>query len=401
MVRTWGYISAGWFLAWFLSAVDAVAGTLRVHDAAGLRAALIKVQAGDTVILAPGEYGHGLGLRGLKGTVEKRIVIAGEPGKKRPVFRGGKEGLHLVACHYLTLRHLQVTGSSDNGVNADDAGRMDTPSVGLRFEDLWIEKIGPKGNRDGLKLSGLDSFSVVNCHFEGWGGSAIDMVGCRRGVIERCRFLGRQGFSQTSGIQAKGGSEQVTIRRCVFREAGQRALNLGGSTGEAFFRPQVRDFEARDLVAEGNVIIGSEAAVAYTSSVRCQVRFNTIVDSGKWVMRILQEKPIDRFQPCRQGVFASNLVIYGKQVRHVANIGPNTAPKSFRVQGNLWFSRDDGHRPSMSLAESDGIHQVNPQLTIVPGGLEAGANGGVVRVGSNDPRVKQVGAHAFTSNKNK
>ena len=44
------------------------------------------------------------------------------------------------------------------------------------------------GNNDALKMSGVDHFVVRNPHAEGWGGSAVDLVGCHFGVIEQSRF---------------------------------------------------------------------------------------------------------------------------------------------------------------------------------------------------------------------
>ena len=73
---------------------------------------------------------------------------------------------------------------------------------------------------------------------EGWGGQAVDMVGCHRGLIDSCTFRGKPGLSQHTGPQTKGGSHEVTIRRCLFDHAEARAVNLGGSTGLRFFRPQ-------------------------------------------------------------------------------------------------------------------------------------------------------------------
>ncbi|MHC4302161.1 MAG: right-handed parallel beta-helix repeat-containing protein [Planctomycetota bacterium] len=67
-------------------------------------------------------------------------------------------------------------------------------------------------------MSGVDHFVVRRCHFEGWGGSGIDMVGCHNGTVEDCTFTGRRGFSQSNGVQLKGGTEDVSAqgrhRRC-------------------------------------------------------------------------------------------------------------------------------------------------------------------------------------------
>ncbi len=105
--------------------------------------------------------------------------------------------------------------------------------------------MGPKGNFDGIQLSGVTDFEIRHCRIEGWGGQAIDMVGCHRGLIEDCVFRGKEGFSQNTGPQAKGGSSQVTIRRCLFIEAGERMVQLGGSTDLRFSVPAGSPTRAR------------------------------------------------------------------------------------------------------------------------------------------------------------
>ena len=133
---------------------------------------------------------------------------------------------------------------------------------------MVVRDIGPTGNRDGIKLSGVDDFRVEGCTVERWGsgGSGIDMVGCHRGEIVGCTF--RHGDTTgDSGVQAKGGSRDVVIRRCRFEHAGQRAVNLGGSTGLAFFRPKPEGYEARDDHGGGLHVQRLEKAMqSHTSS---------------------------------------------------------------------------------------------------------------------------------------
>jgi len=54
-------------------------------------------------------------------------------------------------------------------------------------------------------------------------------------------IVGREGASNGSGVQAKGGTSEVVIQACTFLGAGQRAINVGGSTGLEFFRPRDAD----------------------------------------------------------------------------------------------------------------------------------------------------------------
>ena len=90
-----------------------------------------------------------------------------------------------------------------NGINIDDAGDKTKPAHGILIEDCSISDIGPRGNFDALKMSGVDRFLVRRCKFSGWGGSGIDMVGCHDGKVEDCQFTGKDGFSQSNAVQMK------------------------------------------------------------------------------------------------------------------------------------------------------------------------------------------------------
>lgn len=374
-------------LVCFLGGSTGFGADTTVHHADELREVLRQVQPGDVITLAPGQYGNGVWIQDVTGTLDKPIIIRGADDQNPPVFRGGKEAMHFVDCNYVTLRNIRVSGCSGNGINADDGGSYETPSRGLVFERITIEDTGPVGNWDGLKLSGLDDFTVTNCTISGWGGSAIDMVGCHNGVIDGSKFIGKDRYSQNSGIQAKGGSENVIIRQNYFHDAGERAVNLGGSTGYTFFRPRLQDYEAKAIVVEGNHFVGSQAPIAYVTSIACVVRRNTIVNPRKWILRILQEQPLDKFQPCQRGVFEDNLVVFDKRVQVFVNVGPNTKPETFSFRGNAWYCSDNTRKPTLPVKETGGCYQIDPMVE--------NAETPDLRIRSNDRRLRTVGAAGF------
>lgn len=376
-----------------ISAVSGKEGGILVKDAKELQNELIEVKPGATIKLAPGHYGNGFRFEGLSGTESMPITIMGEDEENPPVFEGGSYAIHFVGCSYITLRHIRVTGCKGNGINADDGGQFDSPSKGMVFENLEIENIGPKGNRDALKLSGLDQFKILKCRFSGWGGSAIDMVGCHDGIIDRCRFVGKKDYSQSSGVQTKGGSENIFIRRSFFKNAGQRAVNLGGSTGRQFFRPKLRDYEAKSIVVEGNHFVGGMSPIVYTTSIGCKVRRNTIIKPDKWVLRILQEQPLADFKACQHGGFESNLVVFDKQVRTFVNVGSNTRPETFLFRNNAWFNIDGNRQPSLPSREEGGIYQIDPILE--------NADNPDLKVKSTNPLILGVGSHSFLTENSK
>ncbi len=339
--------------------------TIEVGDHAALQAAVRKATPGTHIRIRPGNYARGIYATDLKGTPDQPIVIEGADPDRPPLFEGGNEAWHLSDCCHLTLRNIALRGQSGNGINIDDAGTMDTPTHHIRLERLHVTDVGPKGNCDAIKLTGLDDFLVDDCLIEGWGGQSVDLVGCHRGQIQRCTFRGKSGFSQHTGIQTKGGSCQIDIQRCLFWNVGDRAVNIGGSTGLQFFRPQGTLYEAKDIRVQGCVFVGSEAPLAFVGVDGAEVRYNTIYRPKKWVMRILQETTAKGFVPCRNGLFERNLIVYRlAEVRSIANIGSHTEPDSFRLVDNLWYCEDwpEASRPALPVRETGGVYNVNPKL---------------------------------------
>lgn len=334
---------------------------VRVSTAEALEAALSAAAPGTTILVGAGSY-RGFRASSVRGAAERPIVVRAEDPAAPPLFGGG---LHLSDIAHVVLERLTITGAPSNGINIDDGGTFETPSHHVVLRDVVVRACGGRGNDDGIKLSGVDDFVVESCTVERWGrgGSAVDMVGCRRGLIDRCTFHDDEHNPASNGVQAKGGSRDVTIRRCRFEHAGQRAVNIGGSTGLAYFRPRPEGFEAKDIVVEGCTFIGSQAPIAFVGADGAVVRFNTFHRPGKWVVRILQETREPGFAPCRGGVFADNLVVYRRgDVATAVNVGPGTAPETFRFERNFWFAIDDPQRsaPTLPVTERDGAGGADP-----------------------------------------
>lgn len=308
-------------------------------------------------MIAPGEY-EGFRVSDVRGLRGRPIVLVA----KGAVVRGG---IQLSDVAYLEIEGLVVEGAPGNGLNIDDGGTFDTPAHHVVLRDVTVRDCGGRGNEDGIKLSGVEDFLLQGCTVERWGrgGSAVDMVGCRRGVIEGCTIRDREEDAAATGIQAKGGSRDITIRRCRFEHAGTRAVNIGGSTGLSFFRPKPEGFEAKEIVVEGCTFSGSLAPIAFVGVDGATVRFNTFHRPRKWFLRILQETR--DFTPCRGGKFTDNLVVYrGDEVATPVNVGPGTAPETFEFARNWWFCIDDPARgpPRLPVAERDPAGGRDPLL---------------------------------------
>jgi hypothetical protein len=296
-----------------LSAPRAVAAdpkTVEVKSREELRAAVAAAGPGTRIEIAAGDYGGGWLFREVHGAEGRPVVLAAKDPLHPPEFRGGGVGIQLTGAVHVELAGLSFSGQTGNGINVDDGGVPATPTHHVVLRALTVRDVGPDGNCDGIKLSGLTDFRVENCTLERWGrgGSAVDMVGCSAGVIERCVLRHSADATGASGVQMKGGTRDVAVRRCRFENAGSRAVNAGGSTGLVYFRPPLAEwkgpkYEAKDLVVEGCTFVGSDAPVAFVGVDGAKFRFNTVArahpagDSRRRVRAVAARR--DRRQPDR------------------------------------------------------------------------------------------------------
>lgn len=315
---------------------------------------------GTKIILREGRHVSGAFIRDLRGRPDAPILITGAPGEGPAVFRGGSEAIHLSDPRYVVLQTLTVEAASANAINIDDGGTFDTPAEHLILRGLTVRNIGPFGNRDGIKLSGVDHFRVENCVISrpGDGGSAIDMVGCHDGILAHNRFADLA----NTGIQAKGGSARLLMYGNYFESGGARAFNIGGSTGMQFFRPQDATFEAAHITAWANVIVDAQAPVAFVGCENCLFAHNTVYRPRKWAARILQENNHSRLIQSRNNVYANNLVVVDDRVSTFVNVGPNTRANTFVFANNLWFhwTNPRFRGPSLPTPETGGVIQRDP-----------------------------------------
>lgn len=328
-----------------------------VHSSDELRAALSSATSETTIRVAPGSYGHGYQISNVD-----RLTIEGQNPDSPPIFSGGQAGLICSNCDHLVLRNLEFRGQSGNGLNIDDGGRRDRPVNETLIENVKVFDIGPKGNHDGIKCSGVDHLAIRKCTISGWGGQAIDLVGCHDSVISQCHLIGKPGFEAVSGIQTKGGSSGIVIEECHFEQAGMRPMNIGGSTGLPFFRPVDAKYEAKDIVVRRCHIEGSSCAVAFASVDGAEFSNNVIEYPTKWVFRILQENVEPGFATCGNVVIKDNHITFRRsEVRDEVNIGGGTRPETFQFIGNQWHATDqpDRSQPQLPVKELKGRYGTN------------------------------------------
>lgn len=323
--------------------------------------AWVELRPGVTLVIGSGNYRGGIYLRQISGSAGSPVIIRAANPHAPPIFSGNQTGLQLSGCHHIHLEHLVIEKSSSNGINIDDGGTKSGSSTDIHLDNIVVRDIGPHGNRDGIKLSGVRDFLVSNCTIERWGdaGSAIDMVGCQGGSISGCDFFHGESIP-ANGVQTKGGTSDVTIENCRFVRAGSRALNIGGSTGKPYFRPLGAKHEAKEIRVHDCTLIGSDASVAFVGVDGAEFAHNTIYLPTRWIFRILQESTGDEMTPCRNVSIHHNLIVFqSDQIRSHINIGSGTAAETFQFENNHWYCKDrptESRPQNLPSIESKGIY---------------------------------------------
>lgn len=310
---------------------------------------------GDVLRIGYGTFPGGHSISGIA-----NLTVEGTDPKNRPVFEGGKEAFHFSHTPGLKLRNIIVRGQTGNGINIDDGGLLDQPVENILIENVKVEDIGPNGNFDGIKCSGLKKLEIRNCEITGWGGQAIDFVGCRDALITGCTITGKPGFSQNTGPQFKGGCENITIEKCKLLNAGERPIQAGGSTGKDFFRPPGAKYEARRIFIRDNVIQGGVCATAFTGVTEVEFTGNKIIRPTKWIFRILQETKEPGFKPCGNvKIFGNEFIFRREDIGTEINIGEGTAPNTFVFENNRWFAEDKpaNSMPTLPVEETGGRYE--------------------------------------------
>ncbi len=333
---------------------------------------------GTAIVVHSGTYSGGVSIEYLAGIPGQPIWIGGAAGEPVPVLEGGSEGMHLSSVRYLIVHDLEITGSTSNGLNCDDGGDVTNPEATryVIFQRLAIHDIGSGSNQDCLKLSGVNDFFVLHSNIArcggGGAGSGLDHVGCHHGLIARNHFEDTSG----NAVQAKGGSTDLEVRGNAVINPGERGVNMGGSTGVAFFRPPLSatatNAEARDIRVIANFFVGGNTPFAFVGCIDCLAANNTVVDPESWLSRILQETVSDAtytFEECRRGTVANNIFWFERAAisSEDVNVGPNTFPGTFTFANNLWYAHDNpaASTPSLPAGETGSLYGLDPMFEVI------------------------------------
>ncbi|MBC8124711.1 MAG: right-handed parallel beta-helix repeat-containing protein [Candidatus Kapabacteria bacterium] len=356
-------------LVLFISSLALSAFTLNVGPGqtyATIQSAIVQAQPGDTVLIHPGTYTTSTYIVEKNGTVEQPIVIAGVS-QSSVIIDGPSSSMQFVDCSHINIENLTIRRQRGNALFFDDAGTIETPSRNITVRNILFEDMegAPNVNTNFLKMAGVDDFFIIRCTFSRGpiNSLGIDLVGCRNGYIIQCDMQG----TMAGGIQAKGGSQSIDIFMCTFVDCGDRAINIGGSTGLPFFRPADATFEASNIYVFTNTFVGCRASIAFAGAVNSEVVNNTIVDPTAWPFRILQESvDASRFEPCGNNIVQNNIIVFRNSLNAHFNVGPNTAAETFTVSNNLWYNVDMPSRSNENIApviETSSVYGQDPLFT--------------------------------------
>lgn len=338
----------------------------RADSVQSLGAALRRARPGDRVLVAPGTYRAAASNRktfyagDIKGAEGKPITITAADPQRPPVFEGGSENFQLSNCRYIIVDRIHTRAATVNNFQFDVCEH-------IIISNCVSSDIADKGNCDGIKMPGCADFLIYNCQVRNWGteGSAIDMVGCARGLIMKSRFsFPRVDGWTANGVQGKGAGQRIGVYQCRFDDASFRAIQFGGTSVASFHgrkpQPGKRGHAAYDMAAMGNVIHSGEAPVAYASAADCVFAYNTIVNPRKYILRVLKEGPFD---PQRGNTFTRNLIVYG-QIGQVLNTSGNEPADAVTLSENYWYNPLSASKsiPQRGVKLKDPAGGLNPQL---------------------------------------
>jgi hypothetical protein len=341
------------------SAADRIVGTT-----AEFSAVLSAATTGDVILLRPGIYRGGHSRSELR-----QVTIRSLDPQNLAIFEGGATAIHLSDAQQVTIQDLEFRNQTGNGLNIDDGGSFETPSTDITLRNLTVRDIAAPGNRDGIKLSGVTRFLIDGVRVRDWGtgGSAVDMVGCHHGLIQNSLFAHTNAAFAGTTLQPKGGSKDITFRanRIELPRGAGRAVQAGGSTGAPFFRFIDGDsnYEASEIVAEGNVIIGGLSAFSWVNIDGGVFHHNFVHRPGNWVARILNENQGNPIVDSQNGRLNDNRIVFNdvaNEFSTAVNVGAETVPSSYSFARNRWLNLANpapaSSRPTLPTAEEDGIY---------------------------------------------
>ena len=202
-------------------------------DPSDYLAKLKQLQAGDVLLLAPGQYVGGLAVHGLLGTAEQPIVIRGSgPGKTRFLAKPQRNTISIVDSAHVTIRDLMLDGLgfAADAVRAEGYARW---AHHISLENLVVVNHGANQGYVGISTKcpawnwAIRGNLIIGAGTGMYLGNSDGRAPFVAGIIEQNQFIASVGYNLQIKHQATRpdlpgmprGQSHTIIRRNLFVKA--------------------------------------------------------------------------------------------------------------------------------------------------------------------------------------
>jgi hypothetical protein len=329
---------------------------------------------GDRVHILAGTYFECIDLENVQGTAANPIAFTGE-GEVRLLCDNG-EAVAGNGVAYVVFEHLIVLSTSGDA----NAFHVDGGSHHVVLRNNEVAGVGAGG--DCIKVNASDDIWILNNDLHNAdtaSGSAqgVDLVGVHRALVRGNHV---HDIQNSQGMFAKGGSSDVTfeqnlVERITSPMSDAIGIVLGGVTDRQFFTPTDAAYEAANLIARNNIVIGADGGgIGAMGCHDCLIANNTLWNTGHTGYAI----PLG---PGATGQGAGDAVSNNVNLRVINNLvgnpdGTMRAPiqaepaqrAGLSLSHNWWWNgeRDDvfdpGYNHEVGVDEPNSHVEVDPQV---------------------------------------
>ncbi|MGI9012674.1 MAG: right-handed parallel beta-helix repeat-containing protein [Phycisphaerales bacterium] len=326
-----------------------------------------ELRPGDEIILFPGRHLPAR-FEGLDGNHQQPIIIRSLDPRNPAVIIADEFGIALTRPRYVHLRDIHIVGARKCGILLSDGLNAKLEQSGAFFKanvqisNLQIRGTGPIGDADAVRIEGLQEVQLASMRIEGWADCAIEIVGCRFIDIEACIFKPLPDHAQRIGLNARAGSQTISVRDSLFLDAAVTAISAGGPSEAYEFRPALADSAGADIeenlkgrkAADGSrrpevdqlsiercLVRGSDTAIKLVGAASVTLRSSTIIQPRVRVLHaVLLSERDERCQNITSGLtLGENIFIYAADLKRPFEWSAIDVD-SMRIEENLWYMTD-------------------------------------------------------------
>ncbi|MCG3179935.1 MAG: hypothetical protein BIFFINMI_02285 [Phycisphaerae bacterium] len=263
-----------------LSAAPCLGKEIKVDSAAAIRTALAQAQAGDTILVKPGNYDMGGEFStGHSGTAGKPITLAAAGEKGYAKLHAKAQIAFRIRSRYWVLRGIHVEGDPSK---TEATVFMDGPGGcgDILMTDCKISGSGEHGMKAARTRSkGADNITIEHTELFNTSATGFDLVSGDNWTVRRnyVHDFGAGG-GVTYGIFLKGGGVGGVIEGNIVDGKGRRTtlgISFGGGLTGKQWLPLMPDGtvapEHRDGICRNNIVLNcSDAAYHSNNASNCK-----------------------------------------------------------------------------------------------------------------------------------